>query len=61
MRGRPLSFDQLTTVWRVIKELRNAPFVSFEQALNYVGELETCGLQVDPSIVSELIEDTEDE
>jgi hypothetical protein len=60
-RGKPISFEQLTTVWRVVKELRNAPFIPFEQALKYVGELEDCQLQVDPPILSELIEEPEDE
>jgi hypothetical protein len=60
-RGRPLSFEQLTTVWRVMKELRNGPFVPFEQALKSVGELEDCHLQVDPPILSELIVEAEDE
>jgi hypothetical protein len=59
--GQPLSLEQLTTVWRVLKELRNKPFVEFEQALEYVEELEACGLQVDPPIVSELLEELEHE
>ena len=44
-----------------MKELRNGPFVEFEQALEYVEELETCGLQVDPPIISELLEELEHE
>jgi hypothetical protein len=60
-RGKPLSFDQLTTVWRVLRELRNGPFVQFEQALEYVGELETSGLQIDPGPISELLDDADDE
>jgi hypothetical protein len=60
-RGKPLSFEQLTTVWRVVRELRNAPFVLFERALDYVEELEKCGLKVDPPIISELLKGTEDE
>jgi hypothetical protein len=60
-RGKLLSFDQLTTVWRVLRELRNGPFVQFEQALNYVEELETSGLQIDPEAISELLDDDEDE
>jgi hypothetical protein len=45
----------------VLKELRNAPFIQFEQALDYVGELEQCGLQVDPPVISELVRDDGDE
>ena len=59
--GEPLKLDQITTVWRILKELRNRPFVEFEQALDYVEELENCGLQVDPPILSELLEPPEDE
>lgn len=59
--GTPLTFEQLTTVWRVVKELRSAPFIPFDQALKSVGELEDCRLQVDPPVLSELIEEPEDE
>jgi hypothetical protein len=59
--GAPLSFEQLTTVWRVVKELRSAPVTPFEQALKYVQELEDSRLQVYPATISELIEEPEDE
>jgi hypothetical protein len=59
--GAPVSLEQLTTVWRVIKELRNAPVITFEQALKYVQELEDCHLQVYPTTISELIQETEDD
>lgn len=59
-RGKPLTLDQLTTVWRVVKELRNGPFVPFEQALRSVAELEDCHLQVYPATISELIEEIEE-
>lgn len=59
-RGKPLSFEQLTTVWRVVRELRNAPFVPFEQALRSVEELEDCHLQVYPTTISELVEEIEE-
>jgi hypothetical protein len=55
-RGAPLSFEQLNTVWRVVKELRSAPVTPFEQALKYVQEFEDCRLQVYPATISELIE-----
>jgi hypothetical protein len=60
-RGLPLSFDQLTTVWRVLRELRNAPFVEFQHALRLVDELEKRGLRVDSPIISELLEDSADD
>lgn len=56
LHGQPLSFEQITTIWRVLKELRNAPFIPFEHALKCVEDLEECHLQVDPTIVAELIE-----
>jgi hypothetical protein len=59
--GAPLSFEQLTTVWRVIRELRNAPVTLFEQSLQYVQEMEDCHLQVYPAPISDLIEEPEDE
>jgi len=58
--GTPLSFEQITTVWRVVKELRNAPVPHFEQGLKYVQELEDCRLQVYPATISELIEEKEE-
>jgi hypothetical protein len=57
LHGAPLSFEQLTTVWRIVKELRSAPFTPFEQALKYVQELEDCHLQVYPATISDLIEE----
>ncbi len=59
--GRPLGFEQLTTVLRVLKELRSAPLVPFQRALKSVQDLEDCQLQVDPPVLSELIEEPEDE
>ena len=59
--GRPLTSEQITTIWRVLKELRNAPFVPFEQALDRVVELEECGLRVDPPIITELVPESDDE
>jgi hypothetical protein len=59
--GKPLTFDQLTTIWRVLKELRNSPFVSFNQALGWVEEFEGCQLKVDPPVLGSLIEDFESE
>ena|ERR1700722_8879228 len=58
-RGVPLNLTQLTTVWRVLRELRNAPFLQFEQSLDHVADLEDCGLAVDPPIISQLIEEDE--
>src|SRR5262249_54459960 len=59
--GNPLNFDQLTTVWRVLKELRNAPFISFDKSIDWASEIEECGLRVDPPALANLIEDFESE
>ena len=60
-RGKPLNMDQLTTIWRVLKELRRAPFTQFEAALDCVEELEGCGLEVDPRNITDLVPDADDE
>jgi hypothetical protein len=57
--GRPISSDQMTTIWRVLKELRVRPFLTFDKALDYVADLENSNLQVDPRPVSELLRDDE--
>ncbi len=59
--GEPLSFEHLTTAWRVLKGLRNRPFVSFDEAMESVGELEASNLKVDPVVLPELVGDSEDE
>ena len=61
LRGKPVSFEQLTTIWRVLRELRNRPFIPFEQALDSATELENAGLQIDPPIIGQLVGDTDDE
>lgn len=59
--GRPLSLDQLTALWRVLKELRTRPYLTFDQALEYIEQIEDAELQVDPAILSELLSDNEHE
>jgi len=59
--GMPLTPDQMTAVWRILRELRTRPFLSFDQGLVYVTELDSHGLQVDPQILSELVTDPSDE
>jgi hypothetical protein len=59
--GEPLTLEQLTTIWRVLKELRNAPFVSFDQSLSWADEFEHAHLKVDPPAVANFIEDFESE
>jgi len=59
--GNPLTLDQLTTVWRIVRELRTRPFLSFDQALEYVTEIESHQLHIDPTILSDLLADPSDE
>jgi hypothetical protein len=58
--GKPLTLEQLTTIWRVLKELRDAPFVPFDQSLRWVEDFEECQLKVDPPVLASLIEDFEE-
>jgi len=60
-RGRLLTFEQMTTLWRILKELRTRPFLPFDQALGYIGEMEAAQFEVDPPILSEILEDPDDE
>jgi len=60
-KGKPLTLDQMTTIWRVLKEIREKPFLTFDQALAYVTEIEKAYLAVDPPILSELLSDGADE
>lgn len=60
-KGKPLNLSQLTTVWRVMRELRNRPFIVLDEALNYVQEIEDSGMEVDPPILGEFLAMFEDE
>jgi hypothetical protein len=59
--GKPVTFEQLTTIWRVLRELRSAPYISFDQSLKWVEEFEECKLKVDPPVLTNLIEEFEGE
>lgn len=61
LHGVPLSDKQLITVWRVLRELRNKPFISLDEGIALVEELEASGLQVDPPVIHKLLFDSEDE
>jgi hypothetical protein len=58
--GVPLSFDQLTTVWRVMKQLRSTPAIAFEQSLRHVQEIEESHLQIYPATISELFSEPDE-
>ena len=55
-RGEPLNESQLVAILRTFKDLRSRPFVSFENAQQSIEELETVGLQVDPTALGELFD-----
>lgn len=61
LHGRPLNIAQVMAVWRAMKELRSKPFLSFDQAIVSVGDLESVQFEVDPPILSELFDDPDDE
>ncbi len=56
-KGKPLSLGETTSVWRVMKELRNGPFLSFDGSLEFVAQLEDAGLAVFPSVLADLVPD----
>jgi hypothetical protein len=60
-RGKPLTFPQVTTIWRIVKELRTRPLMSFDEGINAVSELEESGFEVDPPILSELVSQFDDD
>jgi hypothetical protein len=55
-RGEPLNEKQIVTLLRVLKELRGKPFIRFESALRPIEELTRVGFEVDPPILSELLD-----
>ncbi|HEY5177173.1 MAG TPA: hypothetical protein VII95_16565 [Terriglobales bacterium] len=57
LHGQLLSKAQVTAIWRILKELRSKPFLSFDQSLGLVAELEDANLKVDPEVLAKLIED----
>jgi hypothetical protein len=53
--------DQISVMWRTLRELRSRPVLPFDQALLCVADFETHGLEVDPPILSSLLDQPEDE
>jgi hypothetical protein len=60
-RGKQLTIDQIAIVCRVLKGLRAGPFLSFEQGLQFVADLEDVHFQVDPAALPDLLEESGDE
>jgi hypothetical protein len=59
LHGKPLTKEQVTTIWRTIRELRVKPAMSPEQGLERVGEFEELGLEIDPPGIGDLCEGLE--
>jgi hypothetical protein len=59
LHGTPVTSDQLTVMWRLLRELRARPIMSLEQGIQRVEELEKCGLEVDPPDLGDLLESHE--
>jgi hypothetical protein len=57
LRGMPLTSEQLSVMWRVLRELRARPVLSLEEGIQCVEELEEQGLEVDPSDISDLLDE----
>ena len=55
LHGRPLDIGQLGTLWRIIADLRERPFLSLEASFELIDQLEDSGFLVDPVTLPELI------
>lgn len=51
----PLNNAQITTLWRVMRELSVAPFLSFPQSLEMVRQLKNVGLNINNSFLVEWV------
>ena len=54
-RGVPLTRDQILTIWRVLRELRSHLFLTFDDSLLLVAELENSGLEIYPATLADLL------
>lgn len=55
-RGIPLDLKDIVALWRIIGELRQRPFLSFESSVELIEELEEVGFAVDPSALHYFLE-----
>lgn len=53
--GNPLTERQISAALRAVRRIRNAPYLTFDQAVDAVIEMEDSGLFVDPANLSELV------
>ena len=58
MAGVPLNQDQINALWRVIRELFEGPYLSFEESLGKVEELERVGLCINSALISEWVSES---
>lgn len=53
LKGEPLSYAQITTLWRIIREVAEGPFLNFKDSLEIVRALEKVGLGLNNSFLSQ--------
>jgi len=53
LKDEPLGPDQASTIWRVIRELSVAPFLSFAESLEKVRQLRKVGISVNNAFIDE--------
>jgi len=51
--GEPLNRDQITVLWRIVRELALTPFLSFGDSLKIVRQLKKVGLCLNNSFITE--------
>ena len=57
--GAPLSQEQARVIWRALRELRNIPAMSVDNAVRWIDDFEKIGLEVDAQEIGHLLEDFE--
>ena len=56
LHGKVMTGEQITVMWRVLKELRSRPAMSLEDGIKRVTELEESNLDVDPQNLGEILD-----
>jgi hypothetical protein len=57
LRGSVLSTPQINAIWRILRELRSKPFLSFHESLESVEQLQEVGLNIYPEVLAGLAAD----
>lgn len=55
--GKPFEEKQINLLLRILKQLRSAPFISFDSAQNLITELESLGFDVYPATLDAFSDD----